>query len=115
MYNLQILHTVNNEQLECINSMDDYVERHVETMLLDTKKSWQPTDYLPDSSSPDFLDQARFCVCRHTVRAAKINRIEPCLHKFESILLRKPYREDASVQRRQTCVLTMDRCRYARS
>ena len=37
--------------------MDGYLDKTVVPILKDVKTMWQPTDFLPDSSSPDFLDQ----------------------------------------------------------
>jgi len=56
-YGVQVLHSINLHQLDLIHSMDSYVEKTVMPILKDVKTMWQPTDFLPDSSSPDFLDQ----------------------------------------------------------
>ena len=56
-YGVQVLHSINLHQLDLIHSMDSYVDTTVMPILKDVKTMWQPTDFLPDSSSPDFLDQ----------------------------------------------------------
>lgn len=55
----QVLHSINAHQLDLIHSMDGYLDKTVVPILKDVKTMWQPTDFLPDSSSPDFLDQVR--------------------------------------------------------
>ncbi|CAK0780065.1 hypothetical protein CVIRNUC_004927 [Coccomyxa viridis] len=55
--NGQVLHSINAHQLDLIHSMDGYLDKTVVPILKDVKTMWQPTDFLPDSSSPDFLDQ----------------------------------------------------------
>ena len=54
-----MLHSINLHQLDLIHSMDSYVDKTVMPILKDVKTMWQPSDFLPDSSSPDFLDQVR--------------------------------------------------------
>ena len=54
---LQILHTISNEQLELVNSMAPYMEKTVLPILKETKSLWQPSDFLPESSSETFLDE----------------------------------------------------------
>ncbi|KAK9864707.1 hypothetical protein WJX84_011735 [Apatococcus fuscideae] len=55
--NGQILHSVSAIQLDTVNSMEDFVEEKVVPNLKDVSKCWQPSDYLPDPSSADFLDE----------------------------------------------------------
>jgi hypothetical protein len=55
---LQILHTISNNQLELVNSMAPYMESTVLPILKETTTMWQPTDFLPDSSSETFIDEA---------------------------------------------------------
>jgi len=55
---LQILHTISNHQLELVNSMAPYMESTVLPILKETTTMWQPTDFLPDSSSDTFIDEA---------------------------------------------------------
>ena len=59
----QVLHSINLHQLDLIHSMDSYVGQTVMPILKNVKTMWQPSDFLPDSSSPDFLDQ----VCQHPI------------------------------------------------
>lgn len=54
---LQILHTISNEQLELVNSMAPYMEKTVMPILKETKSLWQPSDFLPESSSETFIDE----------------------------------------------------------
>ncbi|WP_439482035.1 acyl-ACP desaturase [Cyclobacterium plantarum] len=44
---------------EVINQIDDFVTETVGTTLMDPDDCWQPTDFLPDMSQPDALDQVR--------------------------------------------------------
>lgn len=39
--------------------LEPWVAQNVEPMLLDTRRAWQPSDYLPDPAQPDFLDRVR--------------------------------------------------------
>ena len=55
----QIAHSCTEERLECLRSISDHVEKNVHPILRPTESLWQPTDFLPDSSSPDFLDEVR--------------------------------------------------------
>ena len=54
-----MLHSISAQRLDVINSMESQVERTVLPILKDVKDCWQPTDFLPDSSSPDFVDEVR--------------------------------------------------------
>lgn len=56
---VQVLHSINLHQLDLIHSMDSYMEKQVMPILKDVKTMWQPSDFLPDSASPDFLDQVQ--------------------------------------------------------
>lgn len=53
----QVLHSLTKERLELVQSLDGYMEKSVLPILKDVKDCWQPTDFLPDSSSPTFLDE----------------------------------------------------------
>ncbi|CAL8468822.1 g8363 [Coccomyxa elongata] len=53
----QVLHSISAHQLDLLHSMDKYMESTVLPILKDVDACWQPTDFLPDSSSPDFVDQ----------------------------------------------------------
>ncbi len=57
----QVLHSISSHQLDLLHSMEPYLNNTVVPILKDVKTMWQPSDFLPDSSSPDFLDQ----VCHH--------------------------------------------------
>ncbi|WP_162416403.1 acyl-ACP desaturase [Cyclobacterium roseum] len=44
---------------EVISQLDDFVTETVGTTLMDPDDCWQPTDFLPDMSQPDALDQVK--------------------------------------------------------
>ena len=54
-----MLHSISLHQLDLLRSMDKYMESTVLPILKDVGACWQPSDFLPDPSSPDFLDEAR--------------------------------------------------------
>ena len=45
--------------MEVISQLEDMVSHAVETILVDPKECWQPTDFLPDMASPEAMDQVR--------------------------------------------------------
>ncbi|AWW30479.1 acyl-ACP desaturase [Echinicola strongylocentroti] len=54
--------TINYElekNLEVINQLDELVGETVDTVLLDPDDCWQPTDFLPDMTLPDALDEVK--------------------------------------------------------
>ena len=53
--------------LEVIKSMEDFVGEQVSSLLKPVHESWQPSDFLPDSSSPDF--QERLTVFREQAKS----------------------------------------------
>jgi len=53
----QVLHSITQERLELINSLDDFAAEQILPILKPVDKLWQPQDFLPDPESPDFLDQ----------------------------------------------------------
>ena len=55
----QVLHSITAERLEIVRSIDDHIENQVYPILKDSEACWQPADFLPDSSSPDFVDEVR--------------------------------------------------------
>lgn len=55
----QVAHSITKEKLELVNGMTQYVEDVVLPLLKPVDKCWQPADFLPDSSSPDFLDEVK--------------------------------------------------------
>lgn len=57
--NGQVLHSCTAERLEIVRSIDDHIEHQVYPILKDSEACWQPADFLPDSSSPDFVDEVR--------------------------------------------------------
>jgi hypothetical protein len=59
----QVLHSISAHQLDLLRSMDAYMESTVVPILKDVGACWQPSDFLPDPASPDFLDEARWAAC----------------------------------------------------
>eukprot|EP00878_Enallax_costatus_P000497 GHUV01000591.1.p1 GENE.GHUV01000591.1~~GHUV01000591.1.p1 ORF type:complete len:400 (+),score=116.39 GHUV01000591.1:200-1399(+) len=57
--NGQILHSITEERLELVKTLGPYLETQVLPLLKETSKCWQPSDFLPESSDPDFLDQVQ--------------------------------------------------------
>ncbi|WIA20089.1 hypothetical protein OEZ85_005948 [Tetradesmus obliquus] len=57
--NGQVLHSISQERLELVQTLGPYMESQVLPLLRDPTKSWQPSDFLPESSDPDFLDKVR--------------------------------------------------------
>ena len=55
----QVLHSISSQRLEVVESLESHVDRTVLPILKDVGACWQPTDFLPDSSSPDFVDEVR--------------------------------------------------------
>jgi acyl-[acyl-carrier-protein] desaturase len=55
--NGQVLHSILPQQLELINGMEPYLVENVIKYLKPVSQCWQPADFLPDSSSPDYLDE----------------------------------------------------------
>ena len=56
---MQVLHSISSQRLEVVESLESHVDRTVLPILKDVDACWQPTDFLPDSSSPDFVDEVR--------------------------------------------------------
>lgn len=52
----QRIHSLSNHGLNVINSMQGWAQTDLNKFLRPVERCWQPTDFLPDSSSPDFLD-----------------------------------------------------------
>eukprot|EP00775_Hariotina_reticulata_P003212 gene3212-3489_t len=57
--NGQVLHSITEERLELVKTLGPYLETQVLPLLKDTAKCWQPADFLPESSDPDFLDKVQ--------------------------------------------------------
>lgn len=55
----EVKHSMTQEQLEVIKSMDDFAENDLYPFLKGTEKSWQPQDFLPNPEEEDFLDQVK--------------------------------------------------------
>lgn len=66
--NSQILHSIEPHRLEIVKGMDKYIADNVQPLLKPVEKCWQPTDFLPASEDPDFLDKVHLL----RQRAAKL-------------------------------------------
>ena len=55
----QRVHSLHDRGLEVIQGLSSWAERDLMRLLKPTESCWQPTDFLPDSSSPDFYDEVR--------------------------------------------------------
>ncbi|GBG84496.1 hypothetical protein CBR_g38778 [Chara braunii] len=52
-------HSMSLEQLEIVKSMDSWAGETLLPLLKPIERSWQPSDYLPDSSSESFYEDVR--------------------------------------------------------
>lgn len=57
--NTPILTNEVSKNLEVISQIEPFVSSAIETLLVDSKTCWQPTDFLPDMSKEDALEQVR--------------------------------------------------------
>lgn len=58
--NGQVLHSITEERLDVVRSLEDgYLQEQVMPLLKPVDKCWQPADFLPASEDPDFLDKVR--------------------------------------------------------
>lgn len=55
----QRVHSLHAYGMDVLQSMGAWAEKDLMRFLKPVEKCWQPTDFLPDSSSPDFEDQVR--------------------------------------------------------
>ena len=46
-----------DEKMEVIQSVEHYVEQFIQEKMKEPEECWQPTDFLPDFSDPDFQDK----------------------------------------------------------
>jgi len=46
-----------DEKMEVIQSVEHYVEQFIKEKMKEPEECWQPTDFLPDFSDPDFQDK----------------------------------------------------------
>lgn len=53
----QRVHSLHDRGLEVIQGLSGWAERDLMRLLKPVESCWQPTDFLPDSSSPDFYDE----------------------------------------------------------
>ncbi|XP_073047583.1 stearoyl-[acyl-carrier-protein] 9-desaturase, chloroplastic-like [Primulina eburnea] len=55
----QVTHSMPQEKCEIFTQLHDWAENNILVILKDVEKSWQPSDYLPDSTSEGFVDQVK--------------------------------------------------------
>ena len=55
--NGQVLHSITSERLELVKGLAQHVTDNVYPLLKPVEKCWQPSDLLPPSEDPDFLDK----------------------------------------------------------
>lgn len=56
----QRTHSLTAKGRDVIDSMGSWAQQKLLPYLKTVEHSWQPADWLPDASSPDFYDQVRF-------------------------------------------------------
>ncbi len=54
-----MIQPLKNIRIEVMQSLESKVESFMDKFLIPVEKIWQPTDFLPDSSSDNFLDKLR--------------------------------------------------------
>jgi acyl-[acyl-carrier-protein] desaturase len=47
------------KNMEVISQLDDFVGHAVDTVLVDPEDCWQPTDFLPDFSNPEAMEEVK--------------------------------------------------------
>mmetsp|Transcript_24676 Transcript_24676/g.63586 ORF Transcript_24676/g.63586 Transcript_24676/m.63586 type:complete len:404 (+) Transcript_24676:190-1401(+) len=57
--NNQVLHSISDERLDVVHSIADHVEKNVLPILTPVHKCWQPSELLPQSQDPDFMDKVQ--------------------------------------------------------
>jgi len=62
------VHSLHPRGLEVIQGLSGWAEKDLMRLLKPVESSWQPSDLLPDSSSPDFFDE----VCKYLWASAQI-------------------------------------------
>ncbi|XP_073145386.1 stearoyl-[acyl-carrier-protein] 9-desaturase, chloroplastic-like isoform X2 [Henckelia pumila] len=55
----QVIHSMPPEKREVFTWMHDWAEKNILVLLKDVEKSWQPSDFLPESTSDGYEDQVR--------------------------------------------------------
>ncbi|XP_073047580.1 stearoyl-[acyl-carrier-protein] 9-desaturase, chloroplastic-like [Primulina eburnea] len=55
----QVTPSMPQEKCEIFTQLHDWAENNILVILKDVEKSWQPSDYLPDSTSEGFVDQVK--------------------------------------------------------
>ncbi|XP_010271618.1 PREDICTED: stearoyl-[acyl-carrier-protein] 9-desaturase, chloroplastic-like [Nelumbo nucifera] len=56
---IRVTHSMPPEKIEIFKSMEDWAEKNILVHLKPVEKSWQPQDFLPDSSSEGFYEQVK--------------------------------------------------------
>ncbi|CAM6100002.1 unnamed protein product [Calypogeia fissa] len=55
----QVTHSITEERLEVVKSLDTWAEQTLLPYLKPVEKCWQPSDHLPESSSEGFYDELK--------------------------------------------------------
>uniref|UniRef100_A0A6B7FFY3 Acyl-[acyl-carrier-protein] desaturase n=1 Tax=Leucas cephalotes TaxID=1260214 RepID=A0A6B7FFY3_9LAMI len=55
----QVIHSMPREKIEIFDSLRDWAKNNILVHLKQVEKSWQPTDFLPDSASDGFHEQVK--------------------------------------------------------
>jgi acyl-[acyl-carrier-protein] desaturase len=55
----QVTHSITEERLEVVKSLDSWAEETLLPFLKPVEKCWQPQDHLPESSSESFYDEVK--------------------------------------------------------
>ncbi|KAI8539846.1 hypothetical protein RHMOL_Rhmol09G0214900 [Rhododendron molle] len=55
----QVTHSMPPEKMQIFNSLDKWAEENILIYLKHVEKNWQPSDFLPDSSSEGFDEEVR--------------------------------------------------------
>jgi acyl-[acyl-carrier-protein] desaturase len=55
----QVMHSLSPERLEIVRDLDHFAATELVDLLKPVEKCWQAQDFMPDPSSPTFLDEVR--------------------------------------------------------
>ncbi|XP_073099704.1 stearoyl-[acyl-carrier-protein] 9-desaturase, chloroplastic-like [Elaeis guineensis] len=55
----QVTHSMPPQKIEIFKSLEEWAESNILVLLKPVEKSWQPQDFLPDSSSEGFFDEVK--------------------------------------------------------
>ncbi|XP_010905205.1 stearoyl-[acyl-carrier-protein] 9-desaturase, chloroplastic-like [Elaeis guineensis] len=56
---LQVTHSMPPHKIEIFKSLEEWAENNILVLLKPVEKSWQPQDFLPDSSSEGFYEEVK--------------------------------------------------------